>query len=104
MPDLCAFHATILASRHLAHLDPEEMDRMRADYAQQCPDCAHRYVTEGKVQPVSRRYVTLTLAWGMDDDAEPERDSQLDTLVEHGDHYPTRPEMHIGFRHRGDDE
>ena len=53
---------------------------------------------------MSRRYVTLTLAWGKDDDAEPERDSQLDTLVEHGDHYPTRPEMHIGFRNRGDDE
>ncbi len=46
---------------------------------------------------MSRRYVTLTLAWGQDDDPEPERDSQLDTLVEHGDHYPTRPELHIGF-------
>jgi len=48
---------------------------------------------------VNRRYVTLTLAWGKDDEPEPERDSQLDTLVEHGDHYPTRPELHIGFRH-----
>lgn len=28
----------------------------------------------------------------------------LDTMVEHGDHYAGRPELHIGFRHQGDDE
>ena len=38
-PTHCAHHATVLASRHLAHLDPDELDRMRADYANQCPEC-----------------------------------------------------------------
>ena len=41
MPDLCAHHATILASRHLAHLDPDEHTRLARDLSQQCPDCRH---------------------------------------------------------------
>lgn len=35
---------------------------------------------------------------------QPERhDTELDALVEHGDNYPTPPELHVGFRHVEDD-
>ena len=41
MTVLCAHHAAVVAStiRAVPHLDPDERDRMRADYAQQCPEC-----------------------------------------------------------------
>lgn len=57
---------------------------------------------------MSRRWLTLTLEWGRDEPApttdHPGDAGQLDTMVEHGDHYAGRPELHIGFRHQGDDE
>ena len=38
---LCAHHAEVVAStiRAVPRLDPDERDRMRADYAHQCPEC-----------------------------------------------------------------
>ena len=41
---LCAHHAEVVAStiRAVPHLDPDELDRMRADYAQQCTNAKEK--------------------------------------------------------------
>ena len=41
MPDLCRFHATILAIRAVPHLDPDERDRLADDLARQRQQCTH---------------------------------------------------------------